>query len=115
MEYLEFEKPLEEIILQIEKAEALSDEEDVDVESVIALVKRNAKLARTIITRSVSQIEGKSPFSCILKTSIISDLKSISKETLSRLELLVGKYINLFEIKCLRNFIHLLKKEFLVE
>ena len=70
------------------------DEEDVDVESVIALVKRNAKLARTIITRSVSQIEGKSPFSGILKTSIISDLKSISKETLSRLELLVGKYIN---------------------
>lgn len=70
------------------------DEKDVDVESVIALVKRNAKLARTIITKAVSQIEGKSPFSEILKTSIISDLKYVPKETLNRLELFVGKYIN---------------------
>ena len=70
------------------------DEEDVDVESVVALVKRNAELARTIIGKAVSQIEGKSPFSEILKTSIISDLKYVPKETLNRLELFVGRYIN---------------------
>ena len=35
MEYLEFEKPLEEIVMQIEKAEELSNEGNVDVSNTI--------------------------------------------------------------------------------
>ena len=35
MEYLEFEKPLEELVLQMEKAQELSKESEVDVSATI--------------------------------------------------------------------------------
>jgi acetyl-CoA carboxylase carboxyl transferase subunit alpha len=54
MEYLEFEKPLEEIILQIEKAEALSDEEDVDVSTTLKDLQKKLEKCRKEIYGNLS-------------------------------------------------------------
>ncbi|OUV75856.1 MAG: acetyl-CoA carboxylase carboxyl transferase subunit alpha [Flavobacteriales bacterium TMED123] len=54
MEYLEFEKPLEEIILQIEKAEALSDEGDVDVSTTLKDLQKKLEKCRKEIYGNLS-------------------------------------------------------------
>ena len=51
MEYLKFEKPLEELILQIEKAQKLSNENEVDVSATIKdLEKKLEKCRKDIYT-----------------------------------------------------------------
>ena len=54
MEYLEFEKPIEEIILQIEKAEALSDEGDVDVSITLKDLQKKLEKCRKEIYGNLS-------------------------------------------------------------
>lgn len=54
MEYLEFEKPLEEIILQIEKAEALSSEGDVDVSATLKDLQKKLEKCRKEIYGNLS-------------------------------------------------------------
>ncbi len=54
MEYLEFEKPLEAIILQIEKAEALSDEGDVDVSATLKDLQKKLEKCRKEIYSNLS-------------------------------------------------------------
>lgn len=46
MEYLEFEKPIEELVLQIKKAEELSNENDVDVSATINDLGRKLEKCR---------------------------------------------------------------------
>lgn len=54
MEYLEFEKPLEEINLQIEKAEALSSEGDVDVSATLKDLQKKLEKCRKEIYGNLS-------------------------------------------------------------
>ena len=46
MEYLEFEKPLEELVLQMEKAQELSKESDVDVSATIKDLEKKLEKCR---------------------------------------------------------------------
>lgn len=46
MEYLEFEKPIEELVLQIEKAEELSSQNDVNVSTTIKDLERKLEKCR---------------------------------------------------------------------
>ena len=46
MEYLKFEKPLEELILQMEKAQELSNENEVDVSATIKDLKKKLEKCR---------------------------------------------------------------------
>lgn len=54
MEYLEFEKPLEEIILQIEKAETLSSEGSVDVSATVKDLQKKLEKSRKEIYGNLS-------------------------------------------------------------
>jgi len=44
MEYLEFEKPLEELVLQMEKAKELSKESAVDVSATIKDLEKKLEI-----------------------------------------------------------------------
>jgi 5'-methylthioadenosine phosphorylase len=70
------------------------EEEAVNVEGVIEILRRNVSLAQKIIQEAVPRIEGRSPFAGILKTAIITDPAHISEEAKSRLALLIGRYIS---------------------
>ncbi|MBI4252138.1 MAG: S-methyl-5'-thioadenosine phosphorylase [Candidatus Tectomicrobia bacterium] len=69
------------------------EEEDVSVEAVVALIRRNAVLAQQIIREAVPAIGGASPFAGSLAAAIITDRAHISPEARKRLDLLIGKYL----------------------
>ena len=69
------------------------DEEDVSVEAVVALIRRNAVLAQQIIRGAVPAIGGRSPFAGSLAGAIITDRAHITPEARKRLDLLIGKYL----------------------
>ena len=46
MEYLEFEKPLEELILQMEKAQELKNENEVDISTIVKDLDKKIELCR---------------------------------------------------------------------
>ena len=54
MEYLEFEKPLEELVLQMEKAQELSKESEVDVSATIKGLEKKLEKCRKDIYRNLS-------------------------------------------------------------
>ena len=54
MEYLEFEKPLEELVLQMEKAQELSKESEVDVSATIKSLEKKLEKCRKDIYRNLS-------------------------------------------------------------
>ena len=54
MEYLEFEKPLEELVLQMEKAQELSKESEVDVSATIKDLEKKLEKCRKDIYRNLS-------------------------------------------------------------
>jgi acetyl-CoA carboxylase carboxyl transferase subunit alpha len=54
MEYLEFEKPLEELVLQMEKAQKLSKESEVDVSAAIKGLEKKLEKCRKDIYRNLS-------------------------------------------------------------
>ena len=54
MEYLEFEKPLEELVLQMEKAKELSKESEVDVSATIKDLEKKLEKCRKDIYRNLS-------------------------------------------------------------
>ena len=57
MEYLKFEKPLEELILQIEKAQELSNENEVDVSSTLKDLEKKLDQSRKKIYTNLSPWE----------------------------------------------------------
>ena len=69
------------------------EEEDVSVEAVVALIRRNAVLAQQIIRGAVPAIGGRSPFAGSLAGAIITDRAHITPEARKRLDLLIGKYL----------------------
>ncbi|MBI2132268.1 MAG: S-methyl-5'-thioadenosine phosphorylase [Candidatus Tectomicrobia bacterium] len=69
------------------------EEEDVSVEAVVVLIRRNAVLAQQIIREAVPAIGGASPFAGSLAAAIITDRAHISPEARKRLDLLIGKYL----------------------
>ena len=46
MEYLEFEKPLEELILQMEKAKELKNENEVDISTIVKDLEKKLEVCR---------------------------------------------------------------------
>ena len=46
MEYLEFEKPLEELILQMEKAQELKNENEVDISTIVKDLEKKIEVCR---------------------------------------------------------------------
>ncbi|MEK6711761.1 MAG: S-methyl-5'-thioadenosine phosphorylase [Nitrospinota bacterium] len=69
------------------------EEEDVSVEAVVALIKRNAALAQRIIREAAPAIGGASPFAGSLAGAIITDRAHIPAGARERLDLLIGKYL----------------------
>jgi len=69
-------------------------EDDVSVESVIAILKDNAELAQDIVRRAVAELaDGRlSPQAEALKYALITDPSVVPAETLERLRPIVGKY-----------------------
>ena len=54
MEYLDFEKPLEELVLQMEKAQELSKESEVDLSTTIKGLEKKLEKCRKDIYRNLS-------------------------------------------------------------
>jgi 5'-methylthioadenosine phosphorylase len=69
--------------------------EDVSVEAIIAIIKSNVAMAKSIIKRVVGQIGGERSCPCAsaLQYAVISDTSVIPVETRENLELLIGKYL----------------------
>jgi 5'-methylthioadenosine phosphorylase len=69
--------------------------EDVTVEIVVAILKKNVDTAKEIIKEAVGMLnkERRCPCPKALENAIITDSKAISEETRARLGLLIGKYI----------------------
>lgn len=69
--------------------------EDVTVEMVITILKKNVDTAKKIIKEAVGMLNGERRCSCpkALENAIITDPKTISEEVKERLRLLIGKYI----------------------
>ncbi len=70
-------------------------EEHVSVDAVIAIVKKNAALARRIVARAAASIpaERTCPAANALAGAIMTDPAAIPAEAKDRLGLLIGKYI----------------------
>ena len=68
--------------------------DDVTVDAILEVLRKNVALAKKVIKNIVLLIEERSPCDChqALKNSIITDRQCLSKETMKRLSLIVGKY-----------------------
>jgi 5'-methylthioadenosine phosphorylase len=74
-----------------------ADEEDVSVEAVIAVVKRNAERARRIVAATAARVPAE--HHCIaagaLKNAIMTDPALIPQDTRNKLAPILGKYITI--------------------
>jgi 5'-methylthioadenosine phosphorylase len=72
------------------------DEEDVTVEAVVAIMRKNAALARQIVARVVERVPEQ--HDCIasraLAGAIMTDRKRIPPEARERLSAIIGKYLS---------------------
>jgi 5'-methylthioadenosine phosphorylase len=70
-------------------------EQHVSVEAVIAIVRKNADLARKIVARAVSRIPAARdcPAATALENAIMTDPDSIPAEVKTRLAPIIGKYL----------------------
>lgn len=71
------------------------EEEDVSVETIIAILNENAALAKQIITKAINKIPAEQNCECAsaLSTAIITDRTKIPDETKQKLDLIIGKYM----------------------
>ena len=71
------------------------EEDDVSVETIIAILNENAALAKRIIRVAVGKIPTEQNCQCgqALATAIITDRKKIPEETKKKLDLIIGKYL----------------------
>ncbi|WP_298269173.1 S-methyl-5'-thioadenosine phosphorylase [Geobacter sp.] len=69
--------------------------EDVSVEAVLAIIRKNVAMAKAIIKNSVKRIaaERACPCASALQYAIITDKRVIGDEAKERLDLLIGKYL----------------------
>ncbi|WP_298440077.1 S-methyl-5'-thioadenosine phosphorylase [Geobacter sp.] len=69
--------------------------EDVSVEAVLAIIRKNVAMAKAIIRNSVKRIaaERACPCASALQYAIITDKRVIGDEAKERLDLLIGKYL----------------------
>ena len=69
--------------------------EDVSVEAVIQIIKRNVATAKNIIRHAVAEIGGERscPCSTAMQFSIITEKSHIPDGTRQKLDLLIGKYL----------------------
>ena len=72
-----------------------STHEDVSIEAVLAIIRSNVAMAKSIIRHAVRQIKGERgcPCASAMQYAIISDKSLIPVETRENLSLLVGKYL----------------------
>ncbi len=70
-------------------------EEDVSIESVLAIIRKNAENSKRIIRDIAARLPGKGECGCgqALRHALITDRKKIPAATRKRLSLLVGKYL----------------------
>jgi len=70
-------------------------EEDVSVESVVAVLSENVQTSKRILRRAILSVPEKRSCPCAraLKDAIITSPEAMPKETRQDLELLIGKYI----------------------
>lgn len=71
------------------------NEEDVSIESILAIIRRNVENSRRIIRDVAERLPGKGGCGCgeTLRYAIITDPKKIPAAARKRLSLLVGKYL----------------------
>ncbi|AJE03826.1 S-methyl-5'-thioadenosine phosphorylase [Geobacter pickeringii] len=69
--------------------------EDVSIEAVLAIIKKNVTTAKMIIRNAVKQIasERSCPCASALQYAIITDRRAIADEAKERLDLFIGKYL----------------------
>ena len=69
--------------------------DDVTVDAVLEIIKKNIVIAREIIKAAVKKLSAEPQCKCseALKDAIITDRKTIPDETRKNLELLLGKYL----------------------
>lgn len=68
--------------------------EDVTIEAVLDVLRKNVQTAKNMIRESMARISGDRPCKCrsALKNAILTDRKLIPAETKKRLEVIAGKY-----------------------
>jgi 5'-methylthioadenosine phosphorylase len=71
------------------------EEDDVSVETIIAILNENAVLAKQIIKKAITKIPAGQKCECAqaLATAIITDRTKIPDETKQKLDLIIGKYL----------------------
>lgn len=71
------------------------EEDDVSVETIIAILNENAVLAKQIIKKAITKIPTEQDCECAvaLATAIITDRTKIPNETKQKLDLIIGKYM----------------------
>ncbi len=69
--------------------------EDVTIEAVLTVLKKNVETAKVIIRKTVTELPSTRDCSCgtSLQNAIITDRKLIPEETRRRLEVIAGKYL----------------------
>lgn len=69
--------------------------EDVSIEAVLAIIKKNAETAKAIIRKTVGRIaaERACPCAAALTYAIITDRPLIPEEAKKRLDIIIGKYL----------------------
>jgi 5'-methylthioadenosine phosphorylase len=70
-------------------------EEDVSIEAVLAIIRRNVEHSKRIIREMAMRLPGKDACGCgeTLRHAIITDRRKIPPPTRKRLDLLLGKYL----------------------
>jgi len=69
--------------------------DDVSVDAIIAIIKQNVAMAKSIIRNAVRRIgrERDCPCASALRYAIITDKAAIPDETRERLDLIIGSYV----------------------
>lgn len=71
------------------------EHEDVDIESILEVIKQNVSMARQIIKLAAGKVASERPCNCgqTLEYAIMTDQSLIPDKTKKNLDLLIGKYL----------------------
>ena len=71
------------------------DHDDVEIDSILEIIRQNVSMARQIIKVSAGKISAQRPCSCgkALEFAIMTDPALIPEQTRDNLDLLIGKYL----------------------
>ena len=95
MEYLSFEKPIEELIIKLDKAKALGEEDSVDVSKTVRDIEKKIDAARKNIYSNLSSWEKVQLSRHPQRPYSLDYIKALSNSYVARLQTLKNEHLKM--------------------